>query len=771
MKLIRNLLFLFTLVLSASLHADTYSDRYVGQIEVIFQNLSSPLSEETVLQKMQTREGLLFSQDQFDRDLKALAEDYDLIEPIIESRGDFLYITLKIWIKPRICSIVFCGNEKMKTKRLQKKLDIAVGSIYDRAAFIEALNELKIFYLKKGYFDAQLCFEIMPVGCGDEIEIKIIIDEGRAGKIKTIKFCGLDKREERDLLEMIYTKKYNFLFSWYTGGGCYHREMIEHDRLCIVNYMQNLGYADAEVDIQICEYENRREIGVIITIDRGICYNFGRITFSGNTVFTNEEILDVFQVWSQSHYSPDDLRTTALAIEELYGSCGYIDAYVDVRLSLHESEPVYEAHLTIEEGDLYTVGLIRLLGNWCTQSRVILHESLLCPGDVFNIKKVEGTETRLVNTGLFNSVNVYPVRPGDDDDCRRDVFIEVEETDTAYLGLFFGFSSVDRLFAGVQFTERNFNHAGLFSIFQRGPAALRGGGEYLHLKANIGDRTTTYLLQWTKPYFLDTPWIVGFDLEKSDNRAISRGYEIKTYGGNVHASYIYNEYLKYSWHYRAIKTHNSVRSNTSTLLEQEARISGFISALGISFCYDSTDHPRCPTCGLRSRLSGELAGLGGNFQFMKFEYFNSYYYPLTAKGVFKFRLDLQFIHTYGRTQPETLPLGERFYLGGECTVRGYRPYIIGPKFGANEPRGGVSALLISEEFQHPLFPGVDWFVFMDAGSVSLSEFNITKLRSSVGFGLRVCLIPSMPFSIGMGYPIHPSPAETQRFFFSMGGCF
>ena len=50
-----------------------------------------------------------------------------------------------------------------------------------------------------------------------------------------------------------------------------------------------------------------------------------------------------------------------------------------------------------------------------------------------------------------------------------------------------------------------------------------------------------------------------------------------------------------------------------------------------AFIYDSTDHPRRASSGFRSRLMYELAGLGGNFQFMKFAYLNTYYRPSLRK--------------------------------------------------------------------------------------------------------------------------------------------
>ncbi len=647
---------------------------------------------------MHTKTGNFFSQAEFDNDLKLLADEYDRIEPHIDVINHEIYITLHVWFKPTIREIRFCGNERISSKKLNKTLEIEPGTVFEREEFIKAVNKLRLLYVKKGYFESELNYEVIPIeisGAGNQIDVEIQICEGRSGKIREICFSGLTPQEENDLLELLITKRYNILMSWWTGRGVYHPEMIEHDRLQIINYFQNLGYADATVDLAIEEADCDDRIVLVINVNKGICYNIGQLTLRGNQLFEASEIWKQFSFGMGSVYSPEEFRTTIEAITNLYGECGYIDTNIDFQIALREDAPVYDVVVAIDEGEQFYVGLIKVFGNSYTQTRVILHECLLCPGEVFDIRKLEATEARLAYTGFFGAVNVYAVRSQiEDPRCERnyrDVYIEVEETDTGNLGLFAGFSSLDRLFGGVEITERNFNIAGITKVFQSGPNSLRGAGEFANAKINIGDKQTSYGVQWSKPYFLDTPWILGIDLEKANNRALSKAYEIKTYGGHIHATYIINPFLKYDIHYRARHTKVAINDRHNALLLREGNRTGFISAAGMSLIYDSTDNPRRASCGFRSRLMYELAGLGGHFKFMKFAYLNAYYYPLSERGTLKFRGELQFIKTYGSTHPTDLPLSERLYLGGETTVRGYRSFIIGPKFANGEPRGGVSS--------------------------------------------------------------------------------
>ena len=144
------------------------------------------------------------------------------------------------------------------------------------------------------------------------------------------------------------------------------------------------------------------------------------------------------------------------SIKDLYGRKGHIDANVQYETHLVSTEPVYNVNYQIDEGEQYKIGMVRVFGNVQTQAHVILRESLLVPGETFDGAKLKATQSRLENIGYFKSVNVYAVRTTDDQalgDNYRDVYIEVEETTTGNVSLFFGFSSADNLFGGLDLSR------------------------------------------------------------------------------------------------------------------------------------------------------------------------------------------------------------------------------------------------------------------------------------------------------------------------------
>lgn len=776
-------IFLFLILTAFTLDAVPmqYENLVVENISIVMNGpLGDSYNSNALKSRLKTREGNFFSQNDFDSDLKLLAQEFDRVDPHLEIVNGRLQISLNIFPRPIIRSISWNGNEKMATYALQKELGITLCSVFDRLAFNKAFHKLKGFYIKKGFFEAELSYDVKVDRECNEVDIIITINEGRSGRIKEIVFCNFCAFEEAQLLDMMVTKEYCFFTSWMSGEGTYNEDAMQHDQFVILDYIQNQGFADAKVFIDVEECEQDRII-ITITADRGPQYHISKLSFEGNSIYCDDDIWNLFHICEGDLFSPEKIRLTNNQIDEFYGKRGFIDANVNYECRLDADSCSYSVHYTIEEGEQFRVGLIKVFGNCSTQTNVILNETLVVPGEIFNSEKLRKTEERLKNIGYFSHVNVYAVQS---EDCcvaegnYRDVHIEVEETSTGNFGLFFGYSTAETLFGGLNVTEKNFNSAGLGAcLFGQGCPGLRGGGEYAHATFSVGNKSRTYLLSWTKPYFMDTQWSVGFDLEKSNNRYISNDYEIDAAGVTLHANYEVNAFVRFGWHYRLrnSKTRITEHDDDDRELIKATRIGGLISATGIDLSYDSTDRLDFPTQGFRSRFELEYAGLGGDHRFFGIAYLNSLYYRICPNGVMKYRFDMRYIKTIDTTTFNSLPLDERLFLGGDNNIRGFKAYRIGPRFShSHDPKGGISMQLFSVEYNHKLHKRVDGFLFFDAGQLSNTEWSINKtIYSAAGFGVRLRVLDSFPpVCLGLGFPVsYKRRGDIRRFFLSFGGKF
>jgi len=780
-----------------------YDDKRVSRIDVI---VDTPAGETTidpkpVLLRMKTRVGTDFSQLIFDTDLKTLSEDYDRVYPKMEVQGGQLYIAIHLTPRPLIHAIEWIGNERVSTLDLQAELDIRPNTVYNRQEFTKAFNKVKELYFKKGFFESQLSYSIRYLPDESQIDVLIEINEGKPGYIQKINLYGFSPEEERELREQMYLKKYNFLLSWITGNGIYREEALEQDRMTILNYLHNKGFADARIDISFMEDPVTGKLIVDITAERGSSYRIGTIRYEGNTFIPTSDLEKHSLLKQGEIFSPDRVRDTAQAIKDIYGQKAYIEASVQYETRLAENEPIFDVEFFIDEGRSYKIGLIHIFGNAATQNHVILRESLLVPGEPFDLRKLKATQQRLEAIGYFKSVNVYAVRTSEDNalgDNYRDVYIEVEETSTGSVSLFAGFSSLDDIVGGLDLSERNFNIKGLGKVLKGDFSSLRGNGEYFHIRGAGGSKQNSILISWLDPYFRDSLWRLGVELSRTQSH-LQNNMQVITWGGSVWTNYPLNNYWTVGMRQRDRYSNDSLDLSpyddsklAKAYLKQLKHVidqKGTVSAFSANIVYDSINDPYRPRRGWRSYFEVELAGLGGHYNFGKISYTNRIYLPLWSKGTIKIRGDFQFILPFGKTNPNGVPYSERLFLGGENTVRGYKNFLVGPVLKlvdwvgnfhyTKTPQGGVSSALVSIEYNQEILRILDAFVFFDVGSVEPTQLSLSHIRPTAGGGIRLDIGNRIPLMVGFGIPLialdrHNSPNNVnrwQKFFFSMSGQF
>jgi outer membrane protein insertion porin family len=130
-----------------------------------------------------------------------------------------------------------------------------------------------------------------------------------------------------------------------------------------------------------------------------------------------------------------------------------------------------------------------------------------------------------------------------------------------------------------------------------------------------------------------------------------------------------------------------------------------------------------------------------------------------------------------------VPYSERFFMGGEGSLRGFDFRGVGPvQFG--QPIGGEMSVLGTAEYRFPLFatrlPGRDeeievlrGAIFTDVGTLQLDVGDppFGDLRASTGIGVRIRIpfLPQLPIAIHLGYPwLREDTDDTRTLSFTIG---
>jgi outer membrane translocation and assembly module TamA len=144
------------------------------------------------------------------------------------------------------------------------------------------------------------------------------------------------------------------------------------------------------------------------------------------------------------------------------------------------------------------------------------------------------------------------------------------------------------------------------------------------------------------------------------------------------------------------------------------------------------------------------------------------YRPLVWQTVLATRVKLGLADTFGPIR--NLPLSERFYSGGEGSVRGYGLRRIGPLSESNDPLGGRSLVEGSVELRHTLFWRLNGAAFFDCGQVSLHAYRIPVDALQCGYGPAVSMAtPVGPVRVDIGFPTRrPRSDSSWQLYFSIG---
>ncbi len=747
--------------------------------------------EASVIYKMHTKMGDPFDQEVFDRDLKVLSDEYEWVDPGVKVENGQVLISILLKKRPIITSFVIEGSS-FKDKKILSEAELTKGMSYNQEEFYKSIQKIRDFLVKKGFFKAEISYKVENTPNNNEITIHLTINEGPTGRINQILFEGFTKEEEKELLELIRVRKFSVLTSWLTGSGTIKEEELEPDIQAIVHHMQNNGFVDAHVTMKL-EDLPKNKLGLVFVLNRGPKYSIHNITFSGSTLKNEEELKKASLLQPGETFSIDKIRAAQEKVREVYTAEGYLHTSIDYRLDLLSTTPEYDINFNVEESQKYRVGLVMVSGNYCTSKNVVYNNIDIEPGEVFDSRKIKSTQDRLQSTGYFKNVNVYPVKSdehqyGASEYC--DVMVEVNEAQTGNASLFAGFSSTDNVFGGIDFTENNFSIAGFRNVWFKGPTAFRGGGQFLQVKGTIGVKESDVNISWLEPYFNDSLWRLGIDLQYSTSTILTSNYRLNTIGTTINTSYPVSAYFTYGFRFRVKNSVTSVSGKEEEKSPKEyaqKENNGIVSALATTVGYDSTDSTFKPHRGFRSNFETEFGGLvrrdstANDIPFLRFGYLNSYYYPVWRKGTFKLRGDFKFTQPLSGGNGGDFPLAERFFLGGEGTVRGYAPGKIGPLYAnSNDPQGGMSSGLLSFEYLQNIIKPLDLFAFIDAGAVSLNNWSLPNAVATYGMGARIDIGKRLPFVFGFGLPLGLSKdgyaqfkAEhrDQVFFFSMAGQF
>ncbi len=618
---------------------------------------------------------------------------------------------------PLIRTIAFKGNDELKRDKLRPLVKLRTPSIYNRVKINQSIQAIREKYIEDGFHAVKIKPELES-DIENEATLTFSIDEGEKVLIRELTFIGNTVFDKGDLIGKIETREKWFL-SWLTGRGAYLEDTMEIDIERIKAAYHDVGYQDVKVKPAQVTLVEDEYLDILIEIDEGPQYRVGKVSVSGDLLRSEDELLGLVQLKSGDIYSRLKLRDSILALTDLYADNGYAYANVAPLREKDKNQLLMNLNFEVEQGTQVYVERIRIRGNTKTRDKVIRRQVPLVEGELYSAKNIKDANRRIRNLGYFEEVNVTN-KPGSSED-KTIVSVDVKEKPTGTFSIGLGYSSVDKLVTQGSISQDNF----------------LGYGLKLKVSGSLGSSSNTYSLGLTDPYFLDSDWTLGFEIYKTEREYDD--YDDNRIGGAIRAGHPISKnsklYLTYRYEEKEILIDDD--SDVGSII-QDSEGESTLSSVTTEWVRNSTDNFQDPSRGGLTKLSLEYAGLGGTDNFVKSIASHRHFFPAFWGTVFSINGEIGYVVS---TNDDDVPIGERFFLGGIRTLRGFKNREVGPT-DPNDPDdyiGGEKMAYFNFEYIFPIAKelGLKGVLFYDTGNAwSEDDEYFSDMRNSVGAGIR-----------------------------------
>ena len=731
-------------------------------------------------------------------------------------------IIYKMEERQRVKIVDYEGSKKVEQSKIDEKLkeeniQVRLDTFIDPGMIRRVEGVVRGLMSEKGYQYAEVTHTIKEMPGGPKlVHLTFNISEGPKVKIKQLDFDGNKALSDGELQKQMKENRPEHWLSWITGRGTYQESKFEEDAERITENYRNKGYIGARIGTPEIKVLNdakdgkTRYVELKVPVQEGDRYRVGSFAFDGNTVVKSEVLRQLFKVNEGDYYNEKKVRKGMQAARELYGTGGYWEftGYPDLKprnlpdpsqpptpeaIEEAKKQPaIVDVTMRVQQGEQYFVNRITFVGNTTTRDNVIRREFRLLENGVFNSESLKYSVRRINQLGYFR-----PIEEGSPDNPKVektqgqknkvDVTLKFEEQNRNQLTFGAGVSQFEGFFGQLSFQTSNF----------------LGRGESVTFSVLAGSQVQNYQLAFSEPFLFDRPINAGLDLFKREIHYYY-SYTQESIGGNLVAGWPLRDFtrmfMSYSLQVEQVKDINELFLNPEVIARNpflaDALLVGeggrrTISQITPSIVHNTIDNPIFPNSGKRLTMGMDFAGIGGDVNFYKPRVEGVFWKPIGAQRRFTagVRGEVDFVHPFGSTTSENLPIWERLFTGGEYSVRGYDIRSIGPRdVGTPEHPGtfivlgGNKLALFNAELHYSIAGPFRVLGYFDAGQVQDfgQKFRMDDFIMSTGAEVRFFMpVLNVPFRLIYAhnmnrdgiYDNNLQPVKADTFRFAVGSTF
>ena len=498
---------MLALLCLSTLGAQEDSEWYIGKpiVAIVFDGLQNIRNEELV-GIVQPFIGESFNDDLFldlQRRLYALEYFSEIVATAADATGAEAEVTLRFQVRehPVAEDIRFSGNNSLNSSELLDVVLLKTGDIVTAAKIAIDEEAIRGAYLQRGFIGAEVRGTATEGSSAQSHVVEFRIQEGVQIIIRQIEFSGNSFASDGTLRGVMESKTQSII-----NRGTFQELELQEDRRRIERYYKENGYIDTRVTEIIRESTrdpDSQQIFLTLTIfiEEGAQYTYGGMRFEGNTIFSDEELMQQLRVSPGGTLNVTRVEADIQRVADLYYGAGYIFNTIAPAEERDEENRSVSYVVSITEQNRAHIENIIIRGNTKTKDEIIYRELPFEVGEIFSATRVRQGILNLLNLQFFS--NVVPETPQGSAGGLMDLIINVEEANTADVrfGLAFGGTDAIPITLQVRWQERNF----------------LGQGQIIGVTGALSTTRQQASFSFVEPWLLGERWQIGinFGLERS----------------------------------------------------------------------------------------------------------------------------------------------------------------------------------------------------------------------------------------------------------------
>jgi outer membrane protein insertion porin family len=443
---------------------------------------------------------------------------------------------------------------------------------------------------------------------------------------------------------------------------------------------------------------------------------------------------------------------------------GYIAASFSTEFFATQPEDAATFAVHIDAGPRTRIRDVVVEGNGAIETQLILERARLTPGTFWSRLAIQGARRRLLRTGLFRKVEVTAA-DGSLDAPEETVRIAIAEQNLQTLEFGGGINSAYGFHLFGEASDRSFFSDG----------RLLGTRADLYFDETSGEITQGFAgLRYSDPDFLDQDLRLSEDLrfQRFDNANLEFDLDRVSFGSTLSRE----EFGQWQFNVGHTVLEEQLDSVPDDVVIGEFDTGTvFLSYLAGTLTFDRRDNVINPARGYKIAFESKLASevLFSEANYASLGGAASWFLPLPGIERFTIANNTQLGGAWAFSDTDQIPISQRYYLGGQGSIRGFRENSLGPRGVDGHVIGGDLLVANNLELRFRVREEISLHTFFDAGTVYLMDRSVDlgDLRTSVGVGVRY-LSPIGPIGLDLGHPLDENPGEPSlRMHFNVGANF